>query len=76
MQPLWKIVWRFLEKLIGLPRWLIGKEICLPTQEIQETLVQFNPWVGKILWRRAWKLAQVFLPGESHGQSSLMGSSS
>ena len=23
------------------------------------------PWVGKIPWRRAWKLTPVFLPGES-----------
>ena len=26
---------------------------------------EFNPWVGKIPWRRAWQLAPVFLPGES-----------
>ena len=26
----------------------------------------FNPWVGKIPWRRAWQLTPVFLPGESH----------
>ena len=25
-------------------------------------------WVGKILWRREWQPAPVFLPGESHGQ--------
>ena len=28
---------------------------------------------GKILWRRAWQPTPVFLPGESHGQRSLMG---
>ena len=26
---------------------------------------RFDPWVGKILWRRAWKPTPVFLPGES-----------
>ena len=31
----------------------------------------FNPWVGKIPWRRAWKPTPVFLPGESQGQRSL-----
>ena len=31
----------------------------------------FNPWVGKILWRRAWQSTPVFLPGKSHGQRSL-----
>ena len=34
---------------------------------------RFDPWVGKILWRRAWQPAPVFLPGESHGQRSLVG---
>ena len=34
---------------------------------------RFNPWVGKIPWRRAWPPAPGFLPGESHGQRSLAG---
>ena len=33
----------------------------------------FNPWVRKIPWRRKWQPAPVFLPGESHGQRSLVG---
>ena len=33
----------------------------------------FDPWVGKIPWRRAWQPTSVFLPGESHGQRSLVG---
>ena len=33
----------------------------------------FDPWLGKIPWRRAWQPAPVFLPGESHGQGSLVG---
>jgi len=33
----------------------------------------FSPWVGKIPWRRAWQPTPVFLPGESHGQRSLVG---
>ena len=33
----------------------------------------FNPWVGKILWRRKWQPTPVFLPGKSHGQRSLAG---
>ena len=31
----------------------------------------FDPWVGKILWRREWLCTPVFLPGESHGLRSL-----
>ena len=34
---------------------------------------RFHPWVGKIPWRRAWQPTPVFLPGESHGQRSLVG---
>ena len=32
---------------------------------------RFDPWVGKIPWRRAWLPTPVFLPGESYGQRSL-----
>ena len=37
---------------------------------------EFDPWVGKIPWRRLWQPTPVFLPGESHGQRSLAGYSS
>ena len=33
----------------------------------------FDPWVGKIPWKRAWQPPQVFLPGEAHGQRNLAG---
>ena len=33
----------------------------------------FDPWVRKIPWRRAWQSTPVHLPGESHGQRSLVG---
>ena len=35
--------------------------------------MQFDPWVRKIPWRRKWQSIPVFLPGESHGQRSLVG---
>ena len=35
----------------------------------------FDPWVGKIPWKRAGQPTPIFLPGESHGQGSLVGSS-
>ena len=41
------------------------------TPAMQET--RFNPWVGKMPWKREWLPTPVFLPGESHGQSSLVG---
>ena len=34
----------------------------------------FNPWVGKIPWRRKWQpTSTVLLPGKSRGQRSLVG---
>ena len=34
---------------------------------------EFDPWIGKIPWRRTWQPTPVFLPGKSHEQRSLMG---
>ena len=51
-----------------LPWWLSGKE-----STCQCRRHEFNPWVGKTPWKREWLPTPVFLPGESHGQRSLMG---
>ena len=32
----------------------------------------FDPWVGKIPWRRKWQSTPVLLPGKSHGHRSLV----
>ena len=53
----------------GFPDGSDSKEsICLPCRRLK-----FDPWVGKIPWRREWQPTPVFLPGESHGQRSLVG---
>ena len=52
----------------GLPWWLRQWRICL-----QCGRPGFDPWAGKIPCRREGLLTPVFLPGESHGQRSLMG---
>ena len=36
----------------------------------------FDPWAGKIPWRRNWQHTPVFLPGEPREQRSLAGYSS
>ena len=51
-----------------LPWWFSGKESACQCRRLR-----FNPWLGKIPWRRKWQLTPVFLPGESHRQKSLMG---
>ena len=33
----------------------------------------FNPWVGKMPWRRNWQPTPVLLPGKSHGRKNLVG---
>ena len=33
----------------------------------------FDPWIGKVPWRRKWQPTPVFFPGEFHGQRSLTG---
>ena len=33
----------------------------------------FDPWVGKIPWRRKWQFTPGLLPGKSYGQRSLVG---
>ena len=37
--------------------------------------LELDLWVRKIPWRRKWLPTPVFLPGESHGQRSLVGHS-
>ena len=52
----------------GLPWELRLERICL-----QDRRPGFDPWVGKIPWRRKSQPTPVFLPGTSHGQRSLVG---
>ena len=56
------------QKFLGLPWWLNGKESACQCRRHG-----FNPWVGKIPWKRKWQPTWVFLPGKSHGQRSLVG---
>ena len=55
---------------VGLSRWLSGKE---STCQWRCQRHGFDPWVGKIPWRRKWQPTPVILPGESHAQRSLVG---
>ena len=53
---------------MGFPRWLSVKE-----SACQRRRPGFDPWVGKIPWRRPWQPTPVSVPEESHGQRSLVG---
>ena len=63
-------------QLIGFPggsQWSLLVVKALPANAGDLKRCKFNPWVRKILWRRAWQPTPIFLPGESHGQRSLVG---
>ena len=51
---------------LGLSWWL-RQRIC------QCRRCGFNPWIGKVSWRKKWQPTPVFLLGKSHGQRSLAG---
>ena len=52
----------------GLPWWLSGTE-----STCQCKSCWFDPWVGKIPWRRKWQPTPVFHPGKPHRPRSLAG---
>ena len=53
----------------GFPGGASGKEPAWQCKRLKRH--GFDPWVGKIPWRRAGQSCPVFLSGESLGQSSL-----
>ena len=48
---------------VGFPGGASGKEPDF--QRKRHKRFEFDPWVGKIPWRRAWQPTPVFLPGDS-----------
>ena len=49
----------------------LGAQTAKNLPAVWETWVRC--WIGKIPWRRKWQPTPIFLPGESHGQRSLVG---
>jgi len=56
---------------MGFPGGISGKEPACQCRRCKGG--RFDPWVGKIPWRRKCQPTPVFLPEESHGQRSLVG---
>ena len=54
-------------------RWLSSSSSSVKESACQCRKHVFNPWIGKIPWRREWLPTPVCLPGEFHGQRSLVG---
>ena len=59
---------------LGFLRWYRGKESACQCRRHKRC--RFDPWVGKIPWRRKWQPTPVFLPEKFHRQRSLVGYSS
>ena len=62
--------------MLGFPGGASGKEHTCQCKRCKRHM--FDPWVGKIPWRRALhppveQPTPVSLPGESHGQRRLLG---
>ena len=56
---------------LGCPGGTSGKESAFQFKRCKRH--RFNPWVGKIPWRRRWQPTPVFLSREAQGQRSLVG---
>ena len=52
--------------ILGFPGGSDGKESSCNAGDLG-----FDPWIGKITWRREWQPTPVFLPEEFHGHKSL-----
>ena len=57
-----KLLWNFL-----------ANAILITTQYRRRRRCRLDPLVRKIPWRREWQPTPVFLPGEFHGQKTLVG---
>ena len=58
-------------KETGFPRWLSDKESAYQCRRRRR--LGFDPWVGRIPWKKKWQPTPVLLPAESHGRRSLVG---
>ena len=70
-------IWSHLYMQLPRWQWVVGKRACFQWKEAARQCRRckrhgFDPWVGKITWRRTWPPTPVFLPGKSK-QRSLVG---
>ena len=56
--------------ITGLPGGANSKESTCQCKKLKKHVL--DPLVGKMPWNKKWQPTPVFLPGESHGQKSLV----
>ena len=64
-----KTLFAILHKMMELSRWHSGKESARQCRNHKRC--RFDPWVGKIPWRRKYQLAPIFFPEKFQGQRNL-----
>ena len=70
----WGRRWKWENKQIySLRAFLMAQWVKNPPARKGHRRRSFSSWVGKIPWRRKWQPTPVFLPGQPHGQRSLVG---
>ena len=67
-KEIWSGILTFLWDFMDFPGGSDGKSTCLQCRR-----PRFDPWVGKIPWRRKWQPTPVLLSGKSHGERILVG---
>ena len=60
---------------MGFPGGTRGKELACLCKRLERGFEGSIPKSGRFPWRRAWQPTPIFLPGESHGQRSLVANS-
>ena len=65
-----KSIYPSLKLVLAQCQWHSGKEST--SQCRRHRRCRFDPWVGKIPWKRKWQSTPVFLPGKFPGQRSLV----
>ena len=63
-----RLHFHFSQQYKGFPGGTSGKEPACQCRRCKRH--RFDPWVGKIPWRRKWQPTPVFLIGESHGRGT------
>ena len=71
--PHFLVLWPLWYPKVQFPGGTSGKEPAWKCRERKRC--GFYPWVEENPWRRSWQPTPVFLPGESHGERTLVGCS-
>ena len=66
-----KMLLAILHEMMEIPRWHSSKEFA--RQCWSHKRCRFDPWVGKIPWKRKYQLAPIFFPRKFQGQRNLVG---